>query len=166
VRGPFGIWLVSLAVTACAPRVHLDPTPFDEDDPEATARSPARAASWDSLPIAPPAPGAREGTIARTRLDAVLDAGAGPLLARVDVAAELDGDRFTGWRLIAIDPDHRPFAGVDLHPGDVLVAINGRTLAQPGDLHAVWEELRTAPAIVADLRRGQAKLQLRWTVTD
>ena len=68
--------------------------------------------------------------------------------------------------LVAIDPKHRGFDGVDLRPDDVLVALNGRAISRPDELQQVWEGLRAADAVVADLRRGPGKLQLRWTVTD
>ena len=51
-------------------------------------------------------------------------------------------------------------------PGDVLIALNGRSIARPNELEAVWEVLRTAEAVVADLERDGGKFQLRWTVTE
>jgi type II secretory pathway component PulC len=78
----------------------------------------------------------------------------------------MDGERFLGWRLTSIDPEHHGFDGVDLRPDDVLVALNGRSISRPDQLQQVWDELRGAAAVVADLKRGEAKLQLRWVVTD
>jgi len=155
-----------LVLAGCAPKVHPEASPFEEDDPRAGPPAPPETRSWEQLPVAPPAPGAREGAIDRKALVATLDAGPGALLRHVEVAAELADHRFIGWRLIAVDPDSHTFDGVDLRPGDILVAINGRTIAHPDELQAVWDQLRSAPAIVADLRRGDAKLQLRWTVID
>jgi len=156
---------LALLLAGCAPKVHPEASPFENDDPRAGApveKEPPP--TWEELPVAPPAPGVREGTIARAALNATLDAGPGALLRHLEVAAVLDGNRFVGWRLIALDPDDHSFDGVDLVPGDVLVAINGRSIAKPDELQAVWDLLRTAPAIVADLRRGDGKLQLHWTV--
>jgi len=164
---------LALLLAGCAPKVHPEASPFENDDPRAGApveKTPPP--TWEELPIAPPsrrvagsdAWGVREGTIARAALNATLDAGPGALLRHVEVAAELDGNRFVGWRLVALDPDDHSFDSVDLVPGDVLVAINGLPIARPDELQTVWDQLRTAPAIVADLRRGDGKLQLRWTV--
>jgi hypothetical protein len=157
---------LAFLLAACAPKVHPEMSPFDEDDPRAGEPVKEKRPTWDELPIAPPAtPGAREGTIERAALIATLDAGPGKLLEQFEVTAELEGERFVGWRLVAVDPGVHTFDGIDLVPGDVLVAINGRSIARPDELQAVWDQLRTAPEIVADVKRGDGKLQLRWTVT-
>jgi hypothetical protein len=159
-------WVLVLALFGCAPKVHVASTPFEEDDPRAGPPKEAPKPRWEELPEAPVAEGAREGTMTRAALHAVLDAGPGALLRHVEVAAELEGERFLGWRLVAIDPQHRGFDGVDLRPDDILVALNGRPLSRPDELAALWDQLRGADVVVADLRRGPGKLQLRWTVTD
>jgi type II secretory pathway component PulC len=158
--------LIALFVlAACRPRV--DPqSPFEEDDPRAgDVVEPEAAPTYEQLPEAPSGPGVRVGTIERDDLVAALDQGPGPILGRVEVTAEHDGDRFLGWRLVSVDPKHPPFPGVDLQPGDVLIAINGRSIARPDELDKVWGALRTADEIVADLERDGAKFQLRWIIT-
>jgi len=150
---------------ACGPKV--DPSsPFEQDDPRAGAPVEQAAPTYEQLPEAPVIAGVREGTIARADLVAQLDAGPGPILGRVEVTAEHDGDRFLGWRLVAVDPNAPPFPGVDLVPGDVLIALNGRSIARPDELDRVWAELRTTKAIVADLERDGGKFQLRWAVIE
>jgi hypothetical protein len=157
--------LLALALTACGPKVHPEASPFEEDDPAAGAPVEERPPTWEELPVAEPGPGAREGTIERVALLRVLDAGPGAMLRNFEVAAVHENRRFVGWRLVAVDPQRRIFDGVDLQPGDVLVALNGRVVARPDELQAVWDGLRTADAIVADLRRGEAKFQLKWLIT-
>ena len=155
-----------IAAAGCGPKVNVDPSPFDEDDPRAGAAiDETRAPTYDELPEAPSGPGAREGVLERAALLAVLDAGPGELLRTFEVAAEHDGERFLGWRVVAFDPDRPRFAGVDLVPGDVLIAINGRSVARPDELQTLWDGLRTADAIVADLMRNGARFQLRWAIT-
>lgn len=153
-----------LFVAACGPKVSTDPSPYEQDDPAAGAPAAEKAPTWEDLPVAEAGPGAREGTIERAKLDAILDAGPGATLRHFEVAAEHDGNRFLGWRLVAVDPKHRGFDGIDLLPGDVLVALNGRSVSRPDELQAVWDSLRTADAIVADLKRGEAKFSLRWAI--
>ena len=156
---------LALGLAACGPKVNVEPSPYEEDDPRAGAAEAPAEPTWAELPTAPPAPGAREGTVDRAALLPTLDAGPPALLRHLEVAAELDGQRFLGWRLVAIDPSFTRFEGVDLQPGDVLVAVNGQSVARPDQLQSVWDGLRSADAIVADLRRGDGKLQLRWTIT-
>jgi hypothetical protein len=156
--------LVLILAAACGPKVTTDPSPYEEDDPAAGAPVENAQPTWEELPVAEVGPGAREGTIERAKLDAILDAGPGAVLRHFEVAAEHVGNRFLGWRLVAVDPKHRGFDGVDLLPGDVLVALNGRSVSRPDELQAVWDSLRTADAIIADLRRGEARFSLRWAI--
>ncbi len=156
--------LVVGLLSACGPKVNLEPDPFEEDDPRA-GESIDETPTYEELPEAPVIAGVREGTIARAQLIAALDAGPGSILGHLEVTAEHDGDRFRGWRLVAVDPRNPPFPGVDLAPGDVLIAINGRSIARPNELNDVWVALRTADEIVADLERDGGRFQLRWMVT-
>ncbi len=162
-----------LGVAACGPKV--DPrTPFDDDDPRAgEVAAPEQPASLPPpaevgpAAIAPAAPGTgvRAGVIERATLKAVLDAGPGHVLEGFEVAAEERSGRFVGWRLVRFLPAGARFTILDLAPGDVLLTVNGRPLVKPADLSALWVELYTADAIVAELRRGAAPLTIRFQVT-
>src|SRR5262245_13190299 len=125
-----------LLAAACGPKVHMDPMPMDQDDPSAgapvadAAHADADRGSIDirlSPPakVAPPGAGARTGTIARASLVAVLDAGPGAFLHGFEVAPLMDGDKFAGWRLVQMMQGEHRFDGLDLVPGDVLLAVNG-----------------------------------------
>ncbi len=159
-----------VAVAACGPKV--DPqSPFDEDDPRAGHAGQSEAATpvVADEPVAPPpafaGPVVREGTIARSVLTATLDAQPGELLRCFEVAAVEDAGKFAGWRLVRFVSGCNRFDGVDLLVGDVLVSVNGRVLVKPTDLGDLWKDLYTADVIVAELRRGPAPFQLRYTVT-
>jgi hypothetical protein len=156
----------SLVLAACAPKVSTAPRTFDDDlgirEPEA-AGAPAPPTD-DHRKVAPPGKGLRAGTIARAHLVAVLDAGPGNFLRQVEVAPRLAGDRFVGWQLVQLLDHTGPLHDVDLAPGDVLLAVNGKPVARPEQLHAMWESLRTANAVAAQMWRGQDKLELRFTV--
>jgi len=52
----------------------------------------------------------------------------------------------------------------DIVPGDVLLAVNGKPLSRPDQLQTVWDSLRTANAITAQLWRGKAKFELAYTI--
>lgn len=166
-------WFV-LVLAACGPRV--DPrSPFDDEDPRATLPGAATAGDGDdgdgdarARPAAAPAPRGpvvREGAIARATLTATLDANPGELLRCFEVAAVERAGKFAGWRLVRFVHGCDRFAGVDLAIGDVLVSVNGRALVRPTDLEQLWKELYTAEAIVAELRRGDQPVTLRFAVT-
>ncbi|HEX3766452.1 MAG TPA: hypothetical protein VHW23_47490 [Kofleriaceae bacterium] len=170
--------LLALAVlvpAACAPKVSTTPRPFDDDldvRPESTAAAATPAAPAAAAPApgnarpAPPAPGKglRSGTIARARLIAVLDAGPGTFLRQLEVAPRLAGDRFVGWQLVQLIDRSGPLHDIDLAPGDVLLTVNGQPVARAEQLWAVWDSLRTANAVTAQLSRGDRPLELRFTV--
>ncbi|MGH2901372.1 MAG: hypothetical protein ACRDMZ_22030, partial [Solirubrobacteraceae bacterium] len=104
------------------------------------------------------------GTIARARLIAVLDAGPGMFLRQLEVSPRMAGDRFVGWQLVQLIDRAGPLGDVDVAPGDVLLAINGKPLERPDELQRLWDSLRTANELKAQLARGDARLELRFTI--
>jgi serine protease DegQ len=154
--------MVVLPWAACAPKVAPQPPSFDEDLPgEVAASSPAEPVE---RPVAPPGKGLRGGTIDRTRLVAVLDAGAGAFLRQLELMPKMTGDRFVGWELVQVIDRESPLAELDLLPGDVLLAINGKPVARPDQLQTVWESLRTANEVTAKLWRGDGQLTLAFEI--
>jgi hypothetical protein len=160
----------AIILAACGPAVAPKPPSFDEDfatdrTPTDVAVGPTVAASTAKpRPDAPAGKGARTGTIDRAHLVAVLDGGPGAFLRQFEVSARLDGERFVGWQLVQVLDRAGPLADVDVAPGDVLFAINGKPLGKPEQLQAVWDSLRTANQIVAQLSRGAAKVELVFEV--
>lgn len=156
-------WIV-LALAACGPKVSPQPARIDEDlgahdQPATTDEAPEAAAR----PVAPAGKGARTGTIARDRLEAVLAQGLPLFLRQFEVAPKKRGERFVGWQVVQIDPNSS-LAEVDVAPGDVLLSINGKPLSRPEELMAVWDALRGENAIEAKLWRGDAQLILRFQI--
>ena len=152
----------ALAIAACGPKVSTEPVAFDEDLPKAEAAPVAEAAK--PRPVAPPGKGARTGTIKRDRLVAILNAGPGTFLRQVEVAPKLEGERFVGWQLVQLIDQASPLYDVDVVPGDVLLAINGNPISRPDQLQTVWDSLRTANEVKAQLWRGDAQLTLAFAI--
>ncbi len=157
-----------LLVVACGPKTEPKGPAFDEDLPRQQAE-PAPAAAdapkpAPDRPLAPPGKGLRTGTIERAKLVAVLDHGPGAFLRQLEVTARMDGERFVGWQLVQLLDRSGPLVDVDVAPGDVLLAINGKPLSRPDQLQAVWDSLRTANTLVADLWRGNGKLRLEFQI--
>jgi len=160
------VGLLALLVFACGPKVSTTPRALDDDlDPRPTpvATAPAARAD-DQRAVAPPGKGLRSGTIARARLIAVLDAGPGTFLGQLELAPRLSGDQFVGWQLVQLTDRTGPLHDIDVVPGDVLLAINGQPLSRPEQLQTVWDSLRTANEVTAQLWRGDQKLELRFTI--
>ncbi|MCE9579500.1 MAG: hypothetical protein K8W52_40640 [Deltaproteobacteria bacterium] len=160
----FALLLIG-ALAGCGAKVNVDESPYDLDVPRDDAPAAPKPVAWEMRPDAPTGPGVRTGTIARASLLAVLDLGPGAFLRAFEVAPEMDGQRFAGWRLVQwVAPGERRFAGIDLVPGDVLLAVNGQALSRPDQLQGLWTSLRTADKIVAELGRGNGKVRLEFAI--
>ncbi len=175
-------------VVACGPKTDPQKPSFDDDlggarepasgpgagaaDQAAVPGAPgapgaaatAGAAANAERPVAPPGKGLRSGTIERARLIAVLDGGPGAFLRQLEVTPRMDGDRFVGWQLVQLIDRTGPLVDVDVAPGDVLLAVNGKPVSRPDQLQVVWDSLRTANELDADLWRGADKVRLAFTI--
>jgi type II secretory pathway component PulC len=104
-----------------------------------------------------------DGQIDRARLDAVLDAGPGAFLGKLEVSAEHRDGRFAGYRIDRL-VDAELFAGVDLLPGDVLLSVNGRAIERPEHAFEVWTALRVASELTVVLEREGLPRELRFAI--
>lgn len=159
--------LVTLVILGCGPRVSPAPPSADEDLDRRTetAATAARSGSREApRQVAAPGKGLRTGSIARARLDAVLDAGPANFLRQLEVTPRLAGGRFIGWQLVQLLDPNGPLHDVDVMPGDVLRTVNGRPIARPEELQALWDSLRTSNAVLAELWRDDRKLELSFSV--
>jgi len=155
----------AVAHGACGPAVsNLPRTLDDEAASQKTAPPAATPAAEAPRTDAPAGKALRRGTIARDRLIAVLDAGPGMFLRQLEVSPRMVGDRFVGWQLVQLIDRAGPLGDVDVSPGDVLLAINGEPLERPDELQRLWDSLRTANELKAQLARGEARLELRFTI--
>jgi hypothetical protein len=153
-------------LAACGPKVAIEPSPYDEDDPAAGApvqRSTFRG--WDERVEAPhQGEGLRTGTIDRTALLAVLDAGPGQFLRQLEVTGAMDGELFVGWQLVQLLDKSSALHRLDLVAGDILIALNGAPLSRPDQLMTVWDSLRSADRLTCDLLRGEARFQISFAI--
>ena len=153
-----------MLLVGCAPKVNPN-TPVEEDlGPRAKPEAVEMSVAAPARPEAPPGKGLRTGTIARAKLLAVLDGGPGAFLRQIEISPRMDGQRFVGWQLVQLIDRTGPLHDVDVAPGDVLLAINGKPLTRPDDLQAVWDSLRTANQIRAEIWRGAAKFELEFAI--
>lgn len=95
--------------------------------------------------------------LARRDVVATVDAGLGRFLQRVDVEPSLRDGRFQGFRIVELRPPQF-WQGVNLRPGDVVTQVNGQAIETEMQAFAVFESLKTAPALrVSYVRDGQAR---------
>jgi hypothetical protein len=107
------------------------------------------------------------GTISRSLIDTVLDAGIPTFLSHVDEQPALTADhRFVGWQILSFYPGDPQFAGAELQMGDVVTAVNGQSLERPEGLQAVWNALRTSDTLTVDLVRDGQPLHLHYLIAD
>jgi hypothetical protein len=156
--------LCCAVLTACGPKVSVKGSAFDEDLESRTVEAAPAAPVEQPRVEAPPGKGLRSGTIERAKLIAVLDGGPGAFLRQLEVTPRMDGNRFIGWQLVQLLDRKGPLVDVDVAPGDVLLAVNGRTISRPDQLQSVWDSLRTANELRAQLWRGEAKLELAFAI--
>jgi hypothetical protein len=66
--------------------------------------------------------------------------------------ARMTDNRFIGWELVQlVGTQQNPLYDIDLVPGDVLLSINGKMIARPDQLQTVWDGLRAADTVTAQL---------------
>jgi type II secretory pathway component PulC len=158
--------LLVIVALACGPKASTTPHPIEDDLELRATAAPGDATepSDEQRVVAPPGKGLRTGTIARDRLIAVLDAGPATFLRQLEVTPHMAGDRFVGWQLVQFLDRSGPLHDVDVVPGDVLLAINGKPLSRPEQLQMLWDSLRTANEIAAQMWRGDGKLELHFAI--
>ncbi len=120
----------------------------------------AATATQPETPVAAKAPAKKaavpKGSVSRSALLATVNAGLGRFLQRVDVSASLDAGQFRGFRIVALRPPSY-WKSVDLHPGDVVTAVNGMPIKTEMQAYDAFQALKRADAIrVSYLRGGKA----------
>jgi hypothetical protein len=155
-----------------------NPAVFEEDDPRAkggpddrllaaeeraTTRQKSSTRADTAVTQKPSAQVSRRGgKVERPALQRVLDRGIGTFLADVELAPHLDvRQHFVGWEIVRFS-----YPGVDLHPGDVVTAVNRRSLEKPDDAQKLWEDLRASDAIVVAGERDGVPFLLRYEVVE
>jgi S1-C subfamily serine protease len=172
-------WVLAAALTLAPGCAHRSPA---EEGLQEGLPGEGPSAADESLPTAevegpPPAPLAPErhctsfkspGVIKRSAVVEVVDAGLGRWLSGVSIERKLEKRRFAGWTIHSLHLANPCYAAVDLRPGDVVVAVNGRTreLERPDTVFVVWNELKTAKAIEVVFVRDGKRQTTRFDIAD
>ncbi len=142
--------VTALSAVACGPKSHSSAPLVFEDDGLAPAPVVAEAIEI---------PRTRSGIISRRRLDATLALGVGNFLTSVEVKPALQGNAFIGWQILRYDS-----VWVDLLPGDVVTAINGKRIETPDQVHRLWLSLSEASQINIVAQRDGEEFALQFQV--
>jgi S1-C subfamily serine protease len=98
----------------------------------------------------------RPGVLRRTALVRLIDAGLPRWMQGIEGDRMLANHRFQGWLVQSLYPNDPCYQDLDLHRGDVVQKVNGKSIEKPEQAFDVVESLRTAPAIVVEfLREGK-----------
>jgi S1-C subfamily serine protease len=145
---------------ACATAPAMAPLP--EEPPPSPAVS-----------TAPPAPPpavctafARPGVLKRSALARALNGSLGQWLSGVEVDASVQKGRFHGWVVRSLYPGDVCYRDVDVHPGDVVVRVNGKSIERPEQANEIFQSLRTAPALEIELVRAGAPMKVSFPIVE
>ena len=153
--------IVAVLGGACGARsTEADEPLIDPEDPDVSGTRRGEPQEGAPQDVAPEGPKVRGGTVTRAELDRVLAAGQGKFLSTVEVKARVVDEAFGGWEVV-----RSPYADVDLKPGDVILAVNGRALEHPLDFNLLWEDLRKADAITVEVDRGGERFSLEFVIS-
>lgn len=146
--------LLSLSLAACASQSQGDADFPDSERSmnEAETEVPDRAE--------PP-----KGALWRDDVTATVDAGLGWFLQRVEVQAKVVGGRFVGFEIVDLRPAEF-WRGVDLHPGDVVLAVNGKPIERETQAYEAFQSLKTASELRVKLERGGRQRELVYRIVE
>lgn len=112
------------------------------------------------------APGEDQGPLQRAAVDEVLLQGPQRFIRRIRLSPATVAGKFVGHRVDDIARDDPILGTVDIHPGDVIVGVNGMPLERPDQFMAAWEGLKEADELRLEFLRGGRALVLRWEIVD
>jgi hypothetical protein len=153
---------------ACGPKVNVGSSIIlDQDDDRPNLEEEERARileenpdlAYEELKKKEKKP-RQKNMVSRTELNQVLDGGVGKFLSNVEVTPHLDvGQKFIGWQIVRLK-----LSGVDLRPGDIVLAVNNKQIERPNQVQRIWEELRDSNAILVSAERAGKPFEVRIDV--
>ncbi|MFN3201795.1 MAG: hypothetical protein ACE366_25550 [Bradymonadia bacterium] len=103
-------------------------------------------------------------TLKRGVLDKAIAQGPQRLIASIDVQPHMVGGQFVGHQVVAFRRDGLLAGCRQIKAGDVLIAVNGESLARPSQFMHAWGTLAEAEAIKVELMRGDQPMVLTWKI--
>ncbi len=108
-----------------------------------------------------------EFAIKRKQLDAFLAKGPAQALRALQVQPAFEGSRFVGYEIVRIPSQaSSPRVLGRFLPGDIIVSVNGQSIARPEDYMSVWNKLSQHHQITMALLRQGQHLDLVWPIIE
>lgn len=119
----------------------------------------------DELDEGPARPAPPAGTLWRDEVHAIVDAGLGWFLQRVEVEPSLEAGRFRGFRVVQLKPPDF-WQGVDLKTGDVVLSVNGMPIERETQAYEAFQSLKKADELRVRYLRGGRERDLVYRIVD
>jgi hypothetical protein len=165
----FAVAMILPLLHSCATSVAHTPgtKPMASEPPPPPPPSPPPAqVKAEPTPPQPCTMFAKPGALRRAALVHLIDAGLPRWMQGVVGDRMLANHRFQGWLIKSIYPGDPCYQKIDLHGGDVVQKVNGKSIEKPEQAFDVAESLRIAPAIVVDFLREGKPQRITLTITD
>ena len=104
-----------------------------------------------------------KGKLWRHDVDAVVEAGLGRFLQRVEVEPSLSNGRFRGFRIIELRPPGF-WREVDLKKGDVVTRVNGMPIEREMQAYEAFVSLKKADKLRVSFQRGGERRELVYGI--
>lgn len=158
-------WLALALLVGCAARssgkAHVNTATATTAQPTAPSAASAEPATSDAAVAKTLASDGYLGVVDRAGLVAIVEQGLGRMLARLKLSPVMEGNRFRGFRVSALDPQ---WIDCGLQVGDVLLRLNAQPIERPEQAMVAFESLRVASEIAVELQRAGEKQVLRYRV--
>jgi hypothetical protein len=122
-------------------------------------KAPPPHVSPEPRPLEPAPP----GVIWRQDVLEALEAGLGRFLQRLELAPEMNGSEFIGFRIVSLNPPDF-WQGIDLRAGDIVQKVNGMPIERATEAHAAFESLREAESLVVSYLRAREAHTLTYRI--
>jgi type II secretory pathway component PulC len=105
-------------------------------------------------------------SIPRAAFLKVLQEGIPRFLQKVSVEPQLDHGHFIGWRVVAFSSGDSRFVNSPIKPGDIVVAVNNRSIERPENLKEIWDGLEHADKLSFRILRDQKEFVIKFTIAN
>ncbi len=119
-----------------------------------------------SAPVATPRVVSRSDRLSRRDVVSLLSRGLGDFLTRVELQPSLTDGKFHGWGIVRFRDGDPLWSGIELAPGDVVTAVNGRPIERPEQALTAFQSLAVARELRVTYERDGARKEIVYPIDD